>query len=127
MAKSVTTTAKNPALHGKANRDRNTRGAGRTSAKTDVFIHEFLRDPIGMKDRIAAIAAKYKKRDGDRLEISTVKSWYSNWKSGTVKEVRRAIATGDWSALKTAYYPAAVDEHQQELLDALEAIAAAKR
>ena len=125
MAKNVTSTAKHPALHGKAKSDRNTRGPRHTSAKTDVFVLEFLRDPIGMKNRFAEIAAKYKKSDGDRLEVSTVRSWYSNWKSANVKEVRMAIATGNWSTLKKAYYPAAVDEHQQQLLNALESIAKA--
>jgi hypothetical protein len=115
--------AAHPALHGKANRDRNTRGAKDTSAKTDVFVNEFLRDPVGMRARIAEIAARYKKKDGDALEVSTVRSWYSNWCSGTLEEVCEAVCTDDWSHLKTAYYPAVVDEHKPRLLRALALLA----
>lgn len=66
------------ALHGKARVDRNTRGRARTSAKTDVFVHEFLRDPLGMKSRFAEIVSnpKYEKRNGAALSLATVRSWY---------------------------------------------------
>jgi hypothetical protein len=123
MTKRPVSSAAHPALHGKANRDRNVRGSDGTSAKTEVFVNEFLRDPIGMRERFAEIATNYKKKGGDALEVSTVRSWYSNWCSGTLEEVCDAICTDDWSQLTTAYYPAVVDDYKPQLLRALALLA----
>jgi hypothetical protein len=116
------------ALHGKARIDRNTRGESNTSAKTDVFIHEFLRDSVGMKDSFSRIRSnpKYRKKDGGPLSISTIKSWYGNWSARTAEEVRDAIDRDDWSVLKS-YYPAAVEGREKLLVAALEKIEAIKK
>jgi hypothetical protein len=79
-----------------------------------------------MRERLGDIAKNYKKKDGDVLELSTVSSWYSNWCSATVEEVQDAIRRNDWSDLKTAYYPAAVEGNEDKLVEALKKIARSK-